>query len=182
MRSPPMAAPSTSWTTSRCCGRSARRCRIERRHLFAPAPAIRGSDRGLAIDYFLRRPASRVAIEILDAAGQVVRSFTATPAGARGGPRPRTRAPAPGSNRFTWDMRYSGFMEFPGMILWAARRWDRSRVPGPVPGAADRRRAGADATVRSRRSIRASRASRWRTCSGASTWPSQRARPQERGE
>jgi hypothetical protein len=35
-----------------------------------------------------------------------------------------------GLNRFTWDMRYPGFTEFPGMIMWAAR----NRGPVALPG------------------------------------------------
>jgi hypothetical protein len=94
-------------------------------HLFTPAPSVRGVDNGLAIDYFLRRPARSVKIDILDRSGQVIRSFEGTGEDARG--VPSTKA---GSNRFVWDMRYPPFTEFPGMILWFARTTAPMAVPG----------------------------------------------------
>jgi photosystem II stability/assembly factor-like uncharacterized protein len=109
-------------------------------HLFAPASPVRGVARGLAIDYYLAREAERVVIEILDASGAPVRRFVGEPeppepqrtsAGVGGAapvePRPGRRA---GMNRFTWDLRYPGPVEFPGMILWAAS----ARGPLAPPG------------------------------------------------
>ena len=105
-------------------------------HLFRPASAVRNISQA-DIDYFLKQQADKVTIDILDAKGQVVRSFTGTPeddkkrAGAEGqggddeeffGP-PRAR-PVPrkgGLNRFTWDLRYPGAKGFEGMIFWGAR-------------------------------------------------------------
>lgn len=92
-------------------------------HLFTPKQALRGSGRPAHIDYFLADPARRVAIEIVDASGAVVRSFasdsgSAAPAADRpgmpgaesprgGGGRGAARAPeaAQGLNRFDWDLR-----------------------------------------------------------------------------
>jgi photosystem II stability/assembly factor-like uncharacterized protein len=110
--------------------------------LFQPPDATRSVSRGVAIDYFLKQPADRVTIEILDADGRTVRSFT--------GPekeQPKTDTadesdeegfrPAParvsvkqGMNRLTWDMRYSGAREFPGLIMWAGS----TRGPQAPPG------------------------------------------------
>jgi len=113
-------------------------------HVFAPAPATRSLSRGVTIDYFLKSDADKVTIDILDAQGQVVRSYTATAeeekkkkpegeAGApseeesffRGGPPARVGLKA-GMNRFTWDMRYPPATEFPNLIMWAAS------VRGPI--------------------------------------------------
>ena len=44
-----------------------------------------------------------------------------------GGPTPTNRV---GINRFVWDLRYPGFTDFPGMILWAARNAGPVAVPG----------------------------------------------------
>ena len=56
--------------------------------LFAPADAIRSTG-GALLSYWLKRPAQSVTIDIIDAKGQTVRSFTSTPpataAGAAGG-------------------------------------------------------------------------------------------------
>src|SRR6185436_8680734 len=71
---------------------------------------------GARIDYYLPNPAGELKLEILDAGGQVVRTFTsATPAAAptgRGGGRrggvPSTLPAKVGMNRFVWDLRYPG--------------------------------------------------------------------------
>ena len=115
--------------------------------LFDPADATRSVSRGVAIDYFLKQPADAVTIEILDAQGQVVNSFTGSAegergrgggaaaeseqqgGGRRGGPPPRVTV-RQGMNRFTWDMRYPDARDFPGMILWAAS----TRGPQAPPG------------------------------------------------
>lgn len=111
----------------------------QRFHLFQPGPAIRGVDRGVAIDYFLRTPTDEVTVEFLDADGEVIRSFTGTAedtvrregdGGGWGRPaqgRPSVKA---GMNRFTWDLRYPGYTDFPDMILWAARNAGPMAVPG----------------------------------------------------
>jgi photosystem II stability/assembly factor-like uncharacterized protein len=104
-------------------------------HLFQPRTAIRSVSQA-GIDYYLKKPADKVTIEILDAKGQVIRTFTGSPdddkrrtgpgAGAEesesfGPPAPRAPARKAGTNRFTWDLRYPGATVFEGMILWSAR-------------------------------------------------------------
>jgi photosystem II stability/assembly factor-like uncharacterized protein len=110
--------------------------------LFKPGDAMRSVSRGVAIDYFLKQPADKVTIEILDAAGQSIKTFTGEPA-------PATPAPAPvptgdegfrppparvavkqGLNRFLWDTRYPDAKEFPGLIMWAGS----VRGPEAPPG------------------------------------------------
>jgi photosystem II stability/assembly factor-like uncharacterized protein len=118
--------------------------------LFDPADATRSVSRGLAIDYYLKQQPDKVEIEILDAAGQRIRTFSGAPAepgqrgggrgadaaqaveeggGGRGGPPARVTVQQ-GMNRFTWDMRYPNARDFPGMILWAAS----TRGPMAPPG------------------------------------------------
>jgi photosystem II stability/assembly factor-like uncharacterized protein len=128
--------------------------------LFDPSDAIRSVSRGLAVDYYLRQASDNVRIEILDAQGTVITTFTSaqTPGGGRGAAgagtgRGRGAAPAEpeaeegggrggrggaparvtgrqGMNRFTWDMRYPNARDFPGMILWAGG----TRGPQAPPG------------------------------------------------
>ena len=114
--------------------------------LFDPADATRSVSRGVSIDYYLKQAADKVTIEILDAQGQTIRTFTGAPAaegtkeggrgaapgepeeeegGGRGGPPPRVTLKQ-GMNRFTWDMRYSNARDFPGLIMWAGS------VRGPI--------------------------------------------------
>jgi photosystem II stability/assembly factor-like uncharacterized protein len=111
-------------------------------HLYKPDDALRGLDRNVAVDYYLKQAAQNVKMEFLDADGKVIRAFTGTPAdaerkppaeGADDGPR-RPPEPHPavaaGLNRLTWDMRYPGATDFPGLIMWAAS----SRGPLAAPG------------------------------------------------
>ena len=97
-------------------------------HLFQPAAATRSVSRGVAIDYYLRRGADRLAIDFLDSSGTVVRSVTEPPP-VDEEPMPEgvtesSRAPVPrvpakaGMNRFVWDMRSAPLHDFPGLIMY----------------------------------------------------------------
>ncbi len=114
--------------------------------LFDPADATRSVTRGVAIDYYLKSAADTVTIEIQDAQGMSVRTFTGTPPKA-GAAADRAGRPADdeegnfrqpvarvavkqGMNRFTWDMRYPGARDFPGLIMWAGS----TRGPQAPPG------------------------------------------------
>jgi hypothetical protein len=98
--------------------------------LFTPAPAYRmrysgsrGVDMpeyppaGARIDYYLASPSGDVKLEIFDATGKTVRSYSsaapvAGPAGRGGGRRggglPSALPMKSGMNRFVWDLRYAG--------------------------------------------------------------------------
>ncbi len=107
--------------------------------LFAPPPAIRSTD-GAAITYWLKHPAQQVTIDILDAAGHVIRTYKPDTTNGRSG-RGRggfgrfggfTAAPpkTAGIDHFTWDLRYEGATTFPGMILWGATTQGPAAPPG----------------------------------------------------
>ncbi|HEX3645183.1 MAG TPA: hypothetical protein VHT95_06220 [Vicinamibacterales bacterium] len=112
--------------------------------LYKPDDALRGLDRNVAIDYYLTQPAQSVKMEFLGPDGKVIRTFTGTPADAERKPpvpdgavdeglrRPPEPHPpvAAGLNRLTWDLRYPGSTDFPGLIMWAAS----SRGPLAAPG------------------------------------------------
>ena len=102
------------------------------------------------INYYLKQPAEKVVIDILDAKGQVVKTFTGIAdddkkRGAAGGgagepdeeeffgpPRARPVPRKEGFNRFSWDLRYPGATGFKGMVLWGARAdTGPLAVPGP---------------------------------------------------
>ena len=89
--------------------------------LFKPRRCDRGRcSRGVAVDYYLKQPADKVTIEILDPQGKVIKTFTGTPAPAAAGdgralPSGRRVRPSgagaasavkQGLNRFVWDTRY----------------------------------------------------------------------------
>jgi photosystem II stability/assembly factor-like uncharacterized protein len=60
-------------------------------HVFQPNDPMRGRNNNLAIDYYLGRAADEVTIDILDASGAVLRSFTGTPKEAAPAPAHRGR-------------------------------------------------------------------------------------------
>jgi photosystem II stability/assembly factor-like uncharacterized protein len=73
---------------------------------------------GVRIDYYLAQPSGELKLEILDATGNLIRTYTsaaaaAAPAGRGGGGRRGAALPSslpmkPGTNRFVWDLRYPG--------------------------------------------------------------------------
>ena len=100
-------------------------------HLFHPAPAVRfrsgggyvppgaavgqNPPDGVIIDYYLKsKPESEITLDILDAKGKVIRSYTSERKTAPSCPGefPETHEHGeelpvqPGLNRFVWDMRY----------------------------------------------------------------------------
>jgi len=122
-------------------------------HLYVPGTAIRSGGRGgfggfgaaagpeypaagAVIGYYLRsEPAGDIKLDILDASGKLVRSFSSAAAegGGRGGRGGRFgRAPArldksAGMHRFTWDLRYPGPWE-------SATQPEGGNGPAAVPG------------------------------------------------
>jgi len=111
--------------------------------LFKPGDAMRSVSRGVAIDYYLKQPADAVTIEIADAQGKVIRTFTGAPPdpAKKDAPPPAPddgfRPPPPvvpvkqGLNRFVWDTRYPDAKDFTGLIMWAGS----VRGPAAPPGA-----------------------------------------------
>ena len=110
--------------------------------LFDPADPIRGIDRGARFQYHLAEDAERVTFEVLDADGEVVRSWEGVtgeegeeedespPArffGGGGGGRP---AVTKGAHAFRWDLRYPAWTDFEGRIMWAARPMGPMGLPG----------------------------------------------------
>jgi photosystem II stability/assembly factor-like uncharacterized protein len=70
---------------------------------------------GVTVFYSIRDSAQSVKLEFLAPDGTVIKTY-ASDSGAAPGPRAGNRV---GMNAFTWDMRYSDAVTFPGMILWA---------------------------------------------------------------
>jgi len=101
-------------------------------HLFTPVAAIRG--RGMSLDYWLKSaPQGPITIEISDASGKVIRTFTGrapvagaeeNPAGGGGrggfggGAVPTVNV---GMNRFTWDLRTDPPSQVPNAVYWGGR-------------------------------------------------------------
>ncbi len=110
-------------------------------HVFKPDDAVR-SFRPAQVDYYLKKPADKVTVEILDASGKLVRTFVGSAEEekkkkgddeASDFAPPRTVPPGrkAGANRFTWDLRYPGATVFEGEVMWGARA---EQGPLAVPG------------------------------------------------
>lgn len=113
-------------------------------HLFTPLSARRGLDRSVTFDYSLEAPVKDLRMEILDAKGGSIKTFTNSEAEAAKaaaappateenffrGPRDPKPPVVRGHHRVNWDLRYPGATEFPGLIMWAAS----SRGPLAPPG------------------------------------------------
>ncbi|WP_040005841.1 VPS10 domain-containing protein [Fibrisoma limi] len=100
-------------------------------HFYKPYYAVRRVQNAV-FQYQLAQQADSVKIEILDAAGVVIRSFTGDKPKNESKkadeeededapPKPKKPTTAAGLNRFEWDLRYPGSTDFKGMILWGAR-------------------------------------------------------------
>lgn len=72
--------------------------------LFKPADAIRRSVPAV-VDYYVKKPGRKILVEILDGEGQHVRTLY------------EGTTKSEGVHRFSWNLRYTGAVVFPGIIL-----------------------------------------------------------------
>ncbi len=117
-------------------------------YLFRPATAIR-SGGSAQIQYWLKRPAQSLTIEVVDAAGRVATTIAgAQPAAGRGGAQGRAGGGGGGGGRggrggfgggapmgaglhtAQWNLQYPAATTFEGMILWGASTAGPLAVPG----------------------------------------------------
>ena len=82
---------------------------------------------GVLFHYFLKsiQEEDEVKLEILEMDGDVVRTFS-----NQSKDKNQKLSPRKGGNRFVWDLRYPGFKEFDGMVLYSSP----NRGPRAVPG------------------------------------------------
>ena len=112
--------------------------------LFKPADAYRGLDQNVNLTYYLKAPAKKLTLEVLDSAGNVLRKIVSTPDTAKAKPAEagnedeedfsNRRAPKPalraGTNRFAWDLRSEPAARFPGLIMWSGGTNGPRVLPG----------------------------------------------------
>ncbi|MFC1575717.1 hypothetical protein ACFL5A_03620 [Gemmatimonadota bacterium] len=106
-------------------------------HLYQPADPVRGVDSGVEVSYYLVQDADEVTLEFSNAAGDLVQSFTASDgeeeeeesASPRVAGRPQPSLMS-GTNRFRWNLRLDGYVDFEGRIFWAAGNTGPSVPPG----------------------------------------------------
>lgn len=113
-------------------------------HIYLPKPAFRmagGSSRGgsnnkltgtnhpngVLFNYFITDllEDDEVILEILESDGTLIRKYTNQ--SKKSGEKLNVES---GGNHFVWDMRYPGFTEFPGMVLYASPNHGPKAVPG----------------------------------------------------
>ena len=109
--------------------------------LFKPGDAIHSAESAM-IEYWLKKPAKSMTLDILDGTGKVIRTYQGIVPKAGKDAKddeeeedPSHRGPtgpsmAAGLDRFAWDLRYEGVVKFPGMILWGATTNGPMALPG----------------------------------------------------
>ena len=104
--------------------------------VFDPDQAVRGVQ-DAAIQYHLSEEVDSVVVEFHDASGALVDRFEGTEPDFEAEPdfsffrARRSSEPTTGKglNRFVWNARYQGAVEFDGMILWSARATSGPKAP-----------------------------------------------------
>ena len=113
-------------------------------HLYEPKPAYRmaqagswGSPNyrlvgmnhpnGVLFNYFIKdyNDSMKVSLEILDRDGKKIRTFS-----NKAKDRKDKLNVKKDKNQFVWDMRYSGFKDFPGLVLYSSPNVGPKAVPG----------------------------------------------------
>jgi len=82
---------------------------------------------GVLFHFFIQSltDTSEVRLEIMEEDGTLIQAFS-----NKSGDRRSALTVGAGGNRFVWDMRYPGFKDFPGMVLYSSP----NRGPKAVPG------------------------------------------------
>jgi hypothetical protein len=112
-------------------------------HLYEPKPAYRMAQsggwgtpnyrlegenhpNGVLFQFFIKDyDQQKVSLEILDGAGNSIQTYTSDAKEKK-----QKLKVKKDNNRFVWDMRYPGFLEFDGMVLYSSP----NRGPKAVPG------------------------------------------------
>ena len=106
----------------------------ERVTLFEPPVAYRSAN-GVTLSWWFSAAPERALLEILDASGEVVRTFEPTeePADSMAEPdrwAPHTMPTEAGLNFVQWNLQTTPAVTFPGMILWGVRNLAPAAPPG----------------------------------------------------
>ena len=109
-------------------------------HLYKPKPAYRmaQSDQnanskiegtnhpnGALLNFFVEDEKADIRIEILETDGSLIRSFSNQSKESSSKLQIKT-----GGNKFIWNLRYPGFLAFPGMVLYSSPNLGPKAVPG----------------------------------------------------
>ncbi|HSG08270.1 MAG TPA: hypothetical protein VLA36_07925, partial [Longimicrobiales bacterium] len=89
-------------------------------HLFKPVDAYRGVDDGVLVRYYLKNDADVAKSNPMQGRRQRF----------GGGGRAAGPSGKAGANTFQWNLRYSGFVDFEGMIFWSGNNQGPVILPG----------------------------------------------------
>ena len=105
---------------------------VDRTHLFKPADAYRSGVGPASIFLYLdETPDGEVAIDILDGAGQVVRSYMGRAEGGEADDGLGAVTLSTGLNRVSWNARYESLFKIPeGIVMWGQSQGAPRVVPG----------------------------------------------------
>ena len=109
-------------------------------HLYAPKPAYRMAQsgrrvntkiegenhpNGALLNFFIEDEKADVRIEILEADGSLIQSYS-----NQSKERSSKLEVKAGGNKFVWNLRYPGFLAFPGMVLYSSPNLGPKAIPG----------------------------------------------------
>ena len=109
-------------------------------HLYAPKPAYRMAQsgrrvnskiegtnhpNGALLNFFIEDEKADVQIEILEIDGSLIKSYS-----NQSKERSSKLKVKAGGNKFVWNLRYPGFLAFPGMVLYSSPNLGPKAVPG----------------------------------------------------
>ncbi|MCB9080137.1 MAG: glycosyl hydrolase [Lewinellaceae bacterium] len=82
---------------------------------------------GVIFHFFLKEMSdtAKVKLELMEMDGSLIQTYSNTSRDRR-----QRLAVKSGGNRFIWDMRYPGFTDFPGMVLYSSPNQGPRAVPG----------------------------------------------------
>jgi len=80
---------------------------------------------GVLFNFFVSNAKDTVRLELAEMDGDVIRSFSNFAKDRRDAMTVKN-----GGNAFVWDMRYAGFTDFPGMVLYSSPNMGPKAVPG----------------------------------------------------
>ena len=109
-------------------------------HLYAPKPAYRMAQsgrrvntkiegdnhpNGALLNFFIEDEKADVRIEILEADGSLIQSYS-----NQSKEKSSKLEVKAGGNKFVWNLRYPGFLAFPGMVLYSSPNLGPKAMPG----------------------------------------------------
>ena len=85
----------------------------------------RNHPNGALLNFFIEDEKADVRIEILEADGSLIQSYS-----NQSKEKSSKLEVKAGGNKFVWNLRYPGFLAFPGMVLYSSPNLGPKAIPG----------------------------------------------------